>query len=454
MNKRELQEIGGEVTEELGKGFSLFRLAVKNIFTYFWLNAKICLTLACLSFLICLFTVYNAAVQDRNEQFARESASCNLYCCESSSLFKKFKETGVDIAYSDDIYVHSFNQLITNLYGVGGQWLGNSSYFVLKIDGEEYRPYENISFCTTASPQNNYFTAADYTELRARTGKTSFFVAGNYPAADDEIAVNETLLDAYRIEPEGLIGKEISVYIKDPREGKEPLLFQYTAKVAGIMTADLSRLTGHSADSNLRPAVLFRYENTFFRSATVVRHRAYLSKWPTVEQVDTWGFGSASPNTVYLGYIKLAQIQNLNNLQVLATNLYIIVGTALVIGLVLTIFLVIDKYMKVFSRSGGILLSFGMRRSQLYGLLVLQLLLLCIVSVPISFALTFVGYFAINAVVKWATDVMLTLSLRRIAGTLLFGVITVVALSLFFFTYAVLKLRRHTVRQFLATEVN
>ena len=138
----------------------------------------------------------------------------------------------------------------------------------------------------------------------------------------------------------------------------------------------------------------------------------------------------------------------------LASNLYIIVGSALVVGLILTIFLMIDKYMKVFSRSGGIMLSLGIRRYHLYALLLIQLLMLCAIAIPISFGLTVLGYHVINFVVRWATGINLALSILRIIAIFGLGVAVVVVIALGFFALATLRLRHRTIKQFLSAEVN
>ncbi len=449
-----IEELGRDAAAEIGKGFSLFRLAVKNIFTYAWMNVKLCLTFACLAFLICLFTVYNAAINQRKDEFVRGAASSNYILSQSRNTIETVKKSWDKIAAEDTLIYHSFANAISSCYGVGGKYYADSSFFVLEVDGEQYAASKSVTFCTAAHETDAFFTPQDYAELRATYGLDTFFLAGDYPAEPDEVAIGLPMLEAYRLQPEDVMGKTVTVFLKDPRPGKTPLLKQYSAKVCGVIGEELYKLSGHK-DSNSRPYFLLRRDSDFLKSSVLYRYRVYLSQWPTLEDYDAWKQALLTDQTfLYAGASSVNSVNTLNSLQILASNLYIIIGSALIVGLVLTIFLMIDKYIKVFARSGGILLSVGMRRSQLFGLLFLQLLLLCVVAVPLSFAFTLLGYSVINMIVKWLTNIVLSIALRRLIKMLFIGVLVVIGIAFAFFAYAIVRIRNRTVKEYLNVTVD
>lgn len=447
-----VNEFAQEAATEIGKGFSLFRLAVKNIATYAWMNVKLCLTFACLAFLICLFTVYNAAIDQRKTEYERDSASANFMITGNADSCARIEEKWPG-AVKDAYYLHSYSNDIYARFGVGGKYLGDSSFFVLEVDGKQYTASKTVGFCAVAHPAEEYFTRQDYTELSSRFQKDSFFLEGNAPAESDMFAVGLPVLEAYRLEPEDVLGKTVTVYLKDPRAGKPPLSFQFGGTVSGVVGEEFYGLSGHK-DVNTRPYFFLRFDSDFFKNKRLVRYRYYLPDWPTMEDYSAWKKPITEESFFYAGQTSVDKVDVLNGIQVLSVNLYIIIGSALIVGLVLTIFLMVDKYIKVFARSGGILLSVGMRKSRLFGLLFLQLFLLCAAAVPLSFVLTIGGYFVINLLVKWLTAIVLTISFRKLVKMLLVGVIVVIAIAFLFFAYAVLRIRNRTVKEYLGVVVD
>ena len=451
-NVPSLQEKPVAARDGFRKSVSLFRLACKNIFTYFWMNAKMCLTFACLAFLICLFTVYNVALDQKKTAIERESSSANYFYAQYDSTVEKFKEACTNIAFEDQYFLHSFEKDIYRIYGVGGRYLADSTFFVMQVGGTQYRALDKLSFGCAAHTSDAFFTPRDYEELAQRFGRNNFFDAGGYPAAADEVAVGLPMLEAYGISPAKAVGQELTVCMKDPRPGQDPLPKVFQAKISGVICAEFYKLAGHRID-NTRPFFLFRSDNAFMAKSKFARTRCYLSAWPAEEEAETWQFEGGT-TYAYVGYKYVNNINTIENIQILASNLYIIIGSALIIGLVLTIFLMIDKYMKVFSRSSGILMTFGMRRSRLFMLLGLQLFILCLIAVPIAFLLTTGGYLTITFLVKYLTAIELTVTKAWLFGILLLGIASVVAVSFFFFVYALFKFRFKTIKQYLTTVVD
>ncbi len=438
-----------ENVQEVKKGFSLFRLACKQIKTYLWMNTKLCLTFAALAFLFCLFTVYNVAIEEYRDNKYDEIASSNYIIFQSPSQDEIVHTYYSDFVYEDHYLLHNYAPTVSAEYAVGGQYNANSTYFFIDVDGKEYIPLKNVTFATIAC-ETGYFTEFDYRELKARYGYDSFFSAGHYPEALDEIAVSELLLDAYKMEPEDVLDKTMTVKFRKKTEGE--FVEQFTMKVCGIYRRELTSLKGHSAEMVCRPTFLFPYGSDFFKSSYYHRYRRYLADWPELEDVLSWQYTDSS--TKYVGKEMAAHISNTSKVQILAANLYAVVGTTLAIGLILTVFLMIDKYIKVFSRSGGILMTFGLKRSQMFALLAIQLLLLCLAAIPIAAILTLLGYTVLSALLKWVVAISLTVSAGEIATILIVAVAIVFAIAAMFFLVSLIRLRRKPIKEILHTEVD
>ncbi len=453
--REEMQAQLREAGEEFGRGFSLFGLAFKNVRTYAWMNMKMCFTFACLAFLLCLFTVYNAALNDYRDSLVYGSISANYFYTQDKAKRENFLESNPDVTiiHEDSYLQHSYAKIVSEIHGVGGKNDVTSAYLALGIGDELYNATKTVTMQTVGADENLFYDY-DYRELKIKFGLSSPFLLGGMPQSADEIAIGEPALEAYGLQAEDVLGQTMTVYMKDTRENADPLVYQFSGKVCGVIHAEYFQLAGHKSTEATYPMLVLHKENPFMlptATGTVTKYRLFLSEWPDELTALEWRsvFG-----TSYRGTTNVSGLDTLNGVQTIAANLYIIVGASLVIGLILTVFLMIDKYIKVFSRSGGILLTFGLERRKLYTLLFLQLLILCVIAVPISFVLTALGYTVINLVVSWATRINLALSWGRIIAMLGLGIGAVIVIALIFFGYAVFKIRKRTIKEFLGVEVD
>ena len=441
--------LSAQIHEDAGREFSIFRLACKSVFTHVWMNAKMCFTFACLAFLICLFTVYNAALNERRLEAFHNTMSANYAYSDTTDLSDVVRESGADLVFTSWTKKHRFSEDVRRATGVL-MTDPSTDLFMLEIDGTTHQAVSSVPFTCYAMWEGSMFSENDSTELEAVYGYTSLLSAGSIPQERNEFIVSELILDAYELTAEDVLGKEISAYIPNVSAPEEGDIHEFTARCTGVVRREYYQLTGHSGSSDILALLMFSKDSDLFAKNNFNRYFYHFGDWPDSDLLQEW----TKLGIKHVNHAVLTDMHALDDIQVLASNLYIIVGSALVIGLILTVFLMIDKYMKIFSRSGGILLTFGMERRQLYSLLLLQLLILCAFAIPISLALTAAGYGVINFVISWATRVDLSLSSWQIVSMLGIGIGVVVGISLLFFAYAVFMLRKHTIKQFLSAEVD
>lgn len=439
----------------------LFGIALRNIKAYGRMNFKLVFTFACLAFLICLFTVYYSSITIRKDETEREHLSSNVICTQTKETKAAFDNMGLDYVYCDSFKSRYFRSETAQLYGYSKTDLTTAN-INLVVNGKEYKAFTTASAAcwTEPKPEPNYgydssesslFYQYDYVELKQRFGFDSFFLSGGSPLKEDEFVICENILDTYELTPEDVMNKEVSAYLKPQSDSdKEPLLL-FSARTSGVIRKEYNMLYGRVNDAHARPGFIFNSENSLFNSKTYSFNRMYLKNWIDEETAADWlkNYGNA-----YMGLKSIKTITGLSGVKTLSTNLYVIIGCALFISLILTVFLMIDKYMKIFSKFGGILLTLGLKQNRLLALLALQLLTLCIIAIPASFIMTLAGYGVINAIVETITRISLSISIGHLIAILAIGIIIVNAIAFLFFAYVALHLRKKTIKELLVTVVD
>lgn len=429
-----------EILREIKKTGSLFKLAWKNIFSYAWINVKMILVFAFLAFLVCLFTVYNSALTERRRESMEESISANYvtYMGKMSDDCNEIVETYFEDAEYTVIKHYNFSERIVDAQG---EMITNimAKHISLEIDGKVLSTEDEVTNAATFGGE--IFTKNDETELKRKFGYDSC-IMGSMPKDSGQVVLSQPLINAFGLEVSEVVGKQVSLYLKG-----ESLPF-FVGTVSGAICKEFFSLEGHK--NNLRVGILLHESDELFTGKGYSYRNLYaLSDWLDMDAavvVRENGF-------YYAGYLFINWIDTLDSLQAIANNLYYIIGSALIIGLILTICLMVGKYIRVFSRTGGILLTFGLQRQKLYGLLFLQLLILCMFAMPLAFALTMGGYYVINLLLIMIKNINMGVTFIRLIGMFGVGVGTIFVTAIIFFAFAVFKMRRQTVKQFLSTEV-
>ena len=435
-----------------GRPTGYVRLALAGIRTNGWMNFKLCFVLACLAFLVCLFTGFNTALSGKREELVNSSLSAQYVAITPSSK-KTFPEEFAQQYFPGQegmaFYRANLTALINSIQNtrIGTAILRTVDFFA---EGNAIEPKDG-EFKFNCYSSSYLFTEEDQRELAYRTGDGECLI-GRYPTAADEIVLAETMLENYGLGRD-MLGKRVAVQIK----GTDAPALEGT--VVGIIRKEYYTLSGHDNwPVNMLPIMIAWEEHPIFRGARYTVQfrldRLYTKSEAEAIVKDAAARFNKTVSIIYGGNAATVSLWMIDNILTLANTLYVIIGSALAMGLILTVFLMIGKYVKLFARRGGILMSAGLTRAGLYGLLLLQLLFLGVFTVPLSAFLTVAGYLVVGEVMKLVTGVTMEITAPRLAGMLCLGLVIVLVIAFFFFILMALRLRKKTVRELLTTEVN
>ena len=424
----------------------LFRLAVANLKTHKWINAKLCLVFVCMSVLVCLFTAFNMSVESRRNEFFSFNTSANyMYANEDKSEF--LRSNGFDDF--DYCVVERYNlSKLMQKYVQANVPTVTTNYIALTIGASEKPLYyckdTSLLWMYRGSPFNN----ADVKELSERFGKTDVYV-GDFPEDNThEALVSEKLLDSFGLTANDVLGKQLGIWLGD-REHPVSYL-----TVTGIIVREYYELSGHMDDSwQIVPSLVFA-SNVSLPSLTDtdVFHIYVMDSWRTLS-VDELNKIISDGHLTYCGITSYNQRVFLDNIRIVVVNVYYIIGSFLVAGLLFTVMLMMDKFTAVFSRIGGILLACGLEQINLHRLLFSQVLLLVVLSIPLASVGALVGYAVIVELIAVGTGLTMTVSTSTLLILLAISTLTVFVSATAFFGAALLKLRKKTVKELLVTDV-
>lgn len=397
-----------------------------------------CFVFAVLAFLVCLFSAYNASIGIQRARTLDYGSSANV-------IISSGKLNGKQQAILDKYYpevspiVYRVYSPIDRIAAAQGIQTTTTfpSFFEVEFGGE--RLETNSTQSCAAFFEGDIFTPNDYTELDIRFNISSPII-GKLPQTADEAVFPAPLLKAFGIDAHSAVGKDIVMYLKG-----EPIPY-FSGKISGIIIDEFFELVGQNI--SVCPGIILCKGHPQF-SEGYYRYVYALDEWPDHDMTDEF----ARVDLRYVGKEIVGNMFMLDVIQTLANELYVMIGSALAVGLILTILLMIGKYVKVFARLGGVLLTFGLERKQLYGLLFIQVMILCLFAIPISVFLTAASYSIINLAINMLLGIDLGISLLKIAAMFAMGMGAVFVVAVLFFALAAFRLRKKTVIQFLRTEV-
>lgn len=420
----------------------LFILAFKNLKSYLRYNLKLIITTSCLVFLVSLFSAYVISLSNKQKEMKFENISSGYLLSFSEMDFSKSEITSTKAIFKQ----FDFSKISEDYFGYAFDYL-TAFNVVIEHNSKYYQDSDfDLEISFYSGDAESIFTQNDYQELKLKFGLDEFLI-GSLPKNKSEILVSEKFLKSFGLSFD-LIGQKISIAA---RNDKNKYIFE-NLKISGVIREEYHMLSGHESHFSFTPTVFMLEDNNLFTEnseniRTVFRYTfdKLLSKKETLllEGEDYF----------YVGKFTVSTITDINTIQVLTKRLFSIIGMALFIGIILTLYLLITKYIKIFSRSSGILLTCGISIKDLYRLLYLQLLLLSFFSLIISFILTISGFLGINELILRLFYLELGLSAALILKIFIISMLFVIIIATMFYLYIFRKIRRNTIREFLITQV-
>lgn len=426
---------------------SLLRLGLKNIRNYKWINAKLCAAFAFLSFLMCMFTVYNIAIRENRRDVERDYRSSNYiyYMGSKESDISAIQEYAGKYASNTEPRVCRSSSKMTarvaKAQGTSEPEYLTANYIGIELGGKSLTSEDDTTRATVYG--GDIFIPSADIEMKKKFGYDSCYW-GSVPAGKDEAMLSQALLDAFDLTVDDVMGKDVAISILGE---SQPF---FTGKVSGVARREYIQLSGYTS---MNIGILLSVDADVLKSGST-RMIFPLDKWMGTDAYSELLNVVGKTKCIYRGAFAGNVLEDLGKVQVLANTLYIIIGTSLLVGVVLTVFVMLGKYVKVFSRTGGILLFSGMPRKRLYALLAVQLAILCVIAIPFALVLTAFGNYVINAMLTSLLHFSFSISDGLFALMLALGIFSVIAIAAVFYLCSLYTMSNKTVRELLITTVN
>lgn len=428
----------------------LATLSVKNLRSHPWLYTKLALAFAVLVFLLCLFSAYALALHSMQKDVLDEHVSANkivstqpidsgLPIGTESIVGKRFdaypyddeEETVEDDDIDDGIVIEPYVPLNVTLTVDGTPY-----------DREEYYNFNKIF------AYDKLLTTNDSAELIRASGSDDVLV-GRMPSSSNEAVVAERFLNDFGLTSEQVLGKTLSLKIIKG----ESIVQVPNFVVCGVLKRTYSDLSCYESYFFPTPYLIFSAENTIFEDVERVTdvYVYSLPHWLTQEEVSSI---TSEYECRFLGEEWLDDMVRLSHFQSIATKLFVVVGGALGCSVVLMIFLMMDKLIAVFGRDCGILLSCGLQLRDAKLLLLTMIAWICLFAIVIAALLTSAGVLGINAAIYNYFYMEITMSVITVLALFGIGIAAVMLVAFIYYLYAVARMKRRTIKDFLNTHIN
>ncbi len=407
--------------------------AAKNIAAHGWLNVAFTICLVAFAFIISLFVVIACSLFATQEGMKREEVSSNYIL--------SYEE--IDCAAEDKIELWWLNMSAFTAEDLGTELDYLPSDYVQILFGEKSYSADG-EYSLNIYTGQSLFTRNDYREAEYRLGTTELLY-GSMPAAENEICISELLLEEYGLSAEQVLGQKITLTVKI----NSTVLFD-DVTVCGVIAAEYYSLNGHGGIET--PTVITSPNNALFTEYGYYKVWIYsFADWLTESEVEYY-----TENYVceYVGSGAYEDIALISDLQTVTLKLLAVIVTFICVGTLFCAFLLADKYIRLFARSGGILKAHGFNSKQLNILLLVQVAVVGIVALVLAAALTAAGYVAISALISEFVYIKL-ISLAAWHYILIFAgaAIFTAAVVALFLLCGMSRIKKRTVRDLLQTKV-
>lgn len=425
----------------------LLRLATASFKAHSGMHLKLCLVFVLLSVLICLFSAFTMSVADKRAESFAENVSSDYMYAESDKTDFLTANGYADFAhYTVDRY--DLSSLMKEHIQADIPTV-TANYITLQVNGRKYFYDKDTAPQLLWLFRGDPFNELDGKELKLKFGDDAIY-SGTFPKdGTNEVLISEKLLDGYGLKQEDVINKSVRILLGENADTEFDDL-----KVVGVISRNYYQLSGHGNDNwQIVPSVVAAAKNTIptVNAKTVTFHLFASDQWSTLSDSQLYNVMSDG-EMIYGGINSYNQRGFLDKIEEVVVNIYYIVGSVLIVGLLLTVMLLIDKFVATFSRLSGILLCCGLDGANLYKLLFTQIALMFLLSLPFALVGGLVGYAAIVYLVSLSTGMTMIVSTTTLVVLMAISTVAVAAATAVFFGFALLRLRKKTAKQLLATE--
>ncbi len=424
----------------------LFRLAQTSFKAHPWINVKLCAAFVCLSILICLFSAFTLSMEERRRAVLDNSASSN-YLFGETDCSQLLDSVGLEYShYTVERYDLSN---IMRKYVEADVPTVTTNYITLEVNGRKHYFDRNAKPEMLWLYRGNPFNDLDKSEMSTRFGEEKVF-SGSFPRdGTSEVLISEKLLGEYGLTEQDVLNKRLHIWLGENADTQFDDLI-----VVGVISSRYYELSGHCDGGwQIVPSVVAAARNSIPAvSASLDKFYVYSVDGQFTFPLDRLNEIARDGGLIFGGVNVYSQRVFLDNVEKVVSDVYYVVGSILAVGLLLTVMLTVNKFVAVFSRLGGVLLSCGLRADNLYKLLFMQILLVFLASLPIAFVGSLAGYAVISALVTVGTGMAAETSTLTLALLTALSVAVVFVAAAAFYVVAVLRSRGKSVKQMLAVQ--
>ena len=414
---------------------SILKVALQNFSAYKKHYFKLISAFVALMFLLTIFTTFSIAITDKYAEIKSKTVSSN-YALSDVEL--EADKLSADY-HTESIKTIDVSSQSKELFGTELDFI-TTQRLALIIEGKTYRSNSEQFVNLYSSEEWQIFTDNDFAELGASAPEQ--LLRGRFPNAENEIVLSQEFLDSYNISQD-IIGQEIQIV--SARFQDRVILKDVV--VCGILTEAYCNLTGH-ADHGVyfSPSILVSADNDYIESYP--QNELYItsfSDWLT--DPDTEYLTSIKAR--YIGQDSISKIEYVSNLQLIHQQIVLYVGISLICGIILTIFLILEKLCSSTAKNSAMLMTVGTNNRQLMLIYIIQLALANLIALAISCPVSIGVFEIINYLLGYTLNVRLSISVPLFFNLIGVGFACIAGLTLIATIYLIIRLRNKQIRELM-----
>ena len=414
---------------------NILKVALQNFSAYKKHYFKLISAFVALMFLLTIFTTFSIAITDKYAEIKNKTVSSNY-----ALSYVELEADKLSCDYhSESIKSIDISSQSKELFGTALDYI-TTQQLALSLDGNTYKSSSEQTVTIYSGEEWQIFTDNDFAELGVYAPEQ--FLVGSFPNAENEIVLSQEFLDSYNISQD-IIGQKIQIV--SARFQDRVILKDMV--VCGILTEAYSNLTGHANKGYyFSPSILVSADNDFI--SMYPQNELYInsfSDWLADSDIEYL----QSIKARYIGQDSISQIEYVSNLQMIHQQIVLYVGISLICGIILTIFLILEKLCTSTAKNSAMLLSVGTNNRQLLLIYIIQLAVANLIALAISCPVSIGVFEIINYLLDNTLNVRLSISVPLFFNLIGVGFACIAALTLIATLYLIIRLRNKQIRDLM-----